>query len=241
MFSLRCQGGQCVSAIDFNKSSPKESELRDKKHTSCVCWSTVYMILSGLHTNLHDSHHLHQGDELRRHAVAQPSHQLRQQSFEGPELLQLLNKGSAVHLTGLESPLNSSHLTSVKCSTQEQKAEEELRSVWMKPRLRWNFSATLHRFVSFSNVKSTRAKYIRFTTSMSTSWTPNNKQPLKFCHIATLSTASYESSEAYPTFFTVCPATCLTTKLSGTPIAADILCSAGDSSENCKNKKITKW
>lgn len=30
MFSLRCQGGQCVSAIDFNKSSPKESELRDK-------------------------------------------------------------------------------------------------------------------------------------------------------------------------------------------------------------------
>lgn len=66
----------------------------------------------------------------------------------------------------------------MKCSTQEQKAEEELRRIWMKPRLSWNFSATLHKFVSFSKVTSTRAKYIRFTTSMSTSWNPPTN-PLK--------------------------------------------------------------
>lgn len=60
--------------------------------------------------------------------------------------------------------------TSVKCSTQEQKAEAELSRVWTKPRLSWNLSATLHKFVSFSNVNSTSAKYIRITTSMLLFW-----------------------------------------------------------------------
>lgn len=132
-------------------------------------------------------------------------------------------------------------LTSVKCSTQEQKAEEELRRIWRKPRLSWNFSATLHRFVSFSKVNSTRAKYIRFTTSMSTSWKPTTTSTLKTCHLEVLQLqsvviSSHKSSEMCSTFFTVCPAACLTTKLSGTPMAVDILCSAGDSSVNCINE-----
>lgn len=37
---------------------------------------------------------------------------------------------------------------------------------------------------------------------------------------------------AEPTFFTVCPAAFLATKLSGTPMAADIFCSAADSEVN---------
>ena len=41
-------------------------------------------------TDLHHSGHLHQRDEFSLHTVAQPPRQLRQQSFEGPELLQLL-------------------------------------------------------------------------------------------------------------------------------------------------------
>lgn len=43
-------------------------------------------------------------------------------------------------------------LTSVKCSTQEQKAEAELTRVWMRPRVSWNLSETVHTFVSFSKV-----------------------------------------------------------------------------------------
>uniref|UniRef100_A0AAZ3SXE1 Small ribosomal subunit protein bS18m n=1 Tax=Oncorhynchus tshawytscha TaxID=74940 RepID=A0AAZ3SXE1_ONCTS len=52
--------------------------------------------------------------------------------------------------------------TSVKCSTQEQNTEEELSSVWMKPRLSWNLSATLHRSKMFA-VRSFRS--LQFTFS----------------------------------------------------------------------------
>lgn len=50
----------------------------------------MFLLSVNLQTDLHDSCHLHQGDELSLHTVAQPSRQLRQQSFERPELLQLL-------------------------------------------------------------------------------------------------------------------------------------------------------
>lgn len=42
------------------------------------------------HTNLHDSSHLHQRDELSPNTVGQPSRQLRQKCFKWPKLLQLL-------------------------------------------------------------------------------------------------------------------------------------------------------
>lgn len=60
--------------------------------------------------------------------------------------------------------------TSVKCSTEDPKAEAELRSVWTKPLVSWYLSDTFHRLVSFSREYSTRARYNLFTTTMSTDW-----------------------------------------------------------------------
>ncbi len=132
-----------------------------------------------LHTDLHDSSHLHQRDELSLHTVAQPSRQLHQQSFERPKLLQLLitDRQEQSLITFNRPEMSLSDIlrgdvrdgdTSVKCSTQEQKAEEELSRVWTNPRLSWNLSATLHRLVSFSRENSTRDRYILLTTPMST-------------------------------------------------------------------------
>lgn len=139
-----------------------------------------------LHTDLHDSSHLHQRDELSLHTVAQPPCQLCQQSFKRPKLLQLLitdrthqsfiNFNNLTHLLCADTVYEQFILdlsdggTSVKWRTQEQKAEEELSRVWTKPRLSWNRSATLHRFVSFSKENSTRARYSRVTTTMFMSW-----------------------------------------------------------------------